>query len=157
MTPWTVQSVEFSRPENWTGTLSLLQVIFSTQRLNPGLLDKQRRFLYQLSHMGSPRILEWVASPFSVDFPNPRIKPGSLALQVYSLPTELSRNPKSPKLNKLDYKILPHLLCHVHLTSHSHHPTTTSLRISTIFLRKMVSKQTRGIYAFVYYYFLFIF
>ena len=46
------------------GSLSLLQGIFPTQGLNPGLLHC-RRILYQLSHKGSPRILEWVAYPFS--------------------------------------------------------------------------------------------
>ena len=35
------------------GSLSLLQGIFPTQRLNPGLLHC-RRILYQLSHKGSP-------------------------------------------------------------------------------------------------------
>ena len=39
------------------GTLSLLQGIFPTQRLNPGLLH-YRWILYQLSHKGGPRILE---------------------------------------------------------------------------------------------------
>ena len=34
------------------------------QGLNPGLLHC-RRILYQWSHKGSPRILEWVACPFS--------------------------------------------------------------------------------------------
>ena len=46
------------------GSLSLLQGIFPTQRLNPGLLH-YRWILYQLSHKGSPRILKWVAYPFS--------------------------------------------------------------------------------------------
>ena len=32
----------------------------------------------------------WVAYPFSSDLPDPGIKPESLALQVDSLPTELS-------------------------------------------------------------------
>jgi len=40
------------------------KVIFPTQGLNPGL-PYCRRILYQLSHNGSPRILEWVAYPFS--------------------------------------------------------------------------------------------
>ena len=48
-TPWTIQSVEFSRPEYWTGSLSLLQGIFPTQRSNPGL-PHCRWILYQLSH-----------------------------------------------------------------------------------------------------------
>ena len=43
---------------------SLLQGIFPTQGLNPGL-PHCRQILYQLSHKGSPRILEWVAYPFS--------------------------------------------------------------------------------------------
>jgi len=43
---------------------TLLQGIFPTHGLNPGLLHC-RQILYQLSHKGSPRILEWVAYPFS--------------------------------------------------------------------------------------------
>ena len=39
---------------------SLPQGIFPTQGSNPGL-PYCRRILYQLSHQGSPRILEWVA------------------------------------------------------------------------------------------------
>ena len=46
------------------GSLSLLQGIFPTQGSNPGLLHC-RKILYQLNHKGSPRILEWVAYPFS--------------------------------------------------------------------------------------------
>ena len=46
------------------GSLSLLQGIFPTRGWNPGL-PHCRWILYQLSHKGSPRILEWVAYPFS--------------------------------------------------------------------------------------------
>ena len=46
------------------GSLSLLQGIFLTQGLNPGLLHC-RQILYSLSHQGSPRILQWVEIPFS--------------------------------------------------------------------------------------------
>ena len=46
------------------GILSLLQGIFPTQGLNPGL-PQCRQILYQLSHQESPKILEWVAYPFS--------------------------------------------------------------------------------------------
>ena len=38
--------------------------VIPTQGSNPGLLHC-RWILYQLSHKGSPRILEWVAYPFS--------------------------------------------------------------------------------------------
>ena len=50
-TPWTIQSMEFSRSEYWVSSLSLLQGIFPTQGLNPGLLHC-RQILYQLSHKG---------------------------------------------------------------------------------------------------------
>ena len=74
------------------GSLSLLQGNFPTQGLNPGL-PHCWQVLYQLSHKGSPRILEWVAYPFSSDLPDPGIDLGSPALQVDSLPTELWRKP----------------------------------------------------------------
>ena len=49
------------KPKNTeVGSLSLLQGIFQTQKWNRGLL-LCRWILYQLSHKGSPRILEWVA------------------------------------------------------------------------------------------------
>ena len=53
------------------GSHSFLQGIFPTQRLNPGLLHC-RQILYQLSHQGSPRILVWVAYPFSRGSSQPR-------------------------------------------------------------------------------------
>ena len=58
------------RPRNSPGqntgvcSLSPLQGIFPTQGSNPGL-PHCRWILYQLSHKGSLRILEWIAYPFS--------------------------------------------------------------------------------------------
>ena len=52
-------------------SLSLLQVIFPTQESNPGL-PHCRLILYHVSHKGSPRILEWVAYPFSSRSSQPR-------------------------------------------------------------------------------------
>ena len=72
--------------------LSLLQGIFPTQGSNPGLLPC-RQILYQLSHKGSPRILAWVACPFSRGSSDPGIEPGSTALQAYSLPAEPQGKP----------------------------------------------------------------
>ena len=46
------------------GSLFLFQGIFPTQGLNPDL-PHCRRILYQLSHHGRPRILEWVGYPSS--------------------------------------------------------------------------------------------
>ena len=68
-------------PWNSTGqntgedSLSLLQGIFPTQGLIPGLLHC-RRIIYQLSHKGSPRILEWVAYPISSRSSWPRDQTG---------------------------------------------------------------------------------
>ena len=53
------------------GCHALLQGIFPTQGLNSGLTHC-RRILYCLSHQGSPRILEWVAYPFSRGSSQPR-------------------------------------------------------------------------------------
>ena len=52
-------------------SLSLLQGIFPTQGLKPGL-PHCRWILYQLSHQGSPRTLEWVTYPFSSGSSQPR-------------------------------------------------------------------------------------
>ena len=57
------------------GSRSLLQGIFPTQGLNPGL-PHCRQILYQLSHTGSQTILEWVAYPFSNGSSQPRNQTG---------------------------------------------------------------------------------
>ena len=94
---------------------SLLQGIVPTQGLNPSL-PHCRQILYQLSHRGSPNesescsvlsdslqlhVLDSPGSspgqntkvgnifPSPADLPNPRIEPGSPALQADSSPAEL--------------------------------------------------------------------
>ena len=57
--PW-----NFPGQNTRVGSLSLLQRIYSTQWSNPGL-PHSRQILYQLNHKGNPRILEWLAYPFS--------------------------------------------------------------------------------------------
>ena len=58
-------SVQGDSPSNTgVGCHPLLQGIFPTQGSNPGL-SNFRKILYGLSHQGSPRILGWVAYPFS--------------------------------------------------------------------------------------------
>ena len=75
-TPWTIYSPWNSTGQNTgVGSLSLLQGIFPTQGSNPGL-PHCRWILYQLSHKGSPRILEWVASLFSRGSSWPRNQTG---------------------------------------------------------------------------------
>ena len=79
---------DFPGKNTGVGYHALLQGIFPTQGLNPGLLHCGW-ILYQLSYKGSPRILEWVAYPSPGDLPNPGIEPGSPALLADSLPVEL--------------------------------------------------------------------
>ena len=75
------------------GSLSLLQGIFPTKGSNPGL-PHCRQILYQLSHKGSPRILEWVAYPFSWGSSQPRNRTGvSCIAGRFFLPTELWGKP----------------------------------------------------------------
>ena len=66
-------SVHGDSPDNKTEVSyhSHLQGIFPTQGSNPGL-QHCRQILYQLRHKGSPRILEWVAYPFSSGSSQPR-------------------------------------------------------------------------------------
>ena len=52
VTPWTIQSIEFSRPEYWSGCTWPSLGFFPSQGSNPGFLHC-RRILYKLSHKGS--------------------------------------------------------------------------------------------------------
>ena len=78
------------------GSHSLLQGTFPTQGLNPGL-PKCRQILYQLSHQGSPRIMERVVYPFSSRSSWPRNQTRVSALQADSLLSELPRKPLEVK------------------------------------------------------------
>ena len=78
------------------GCLSVLQGIFPTQGSNPGL-PYCRQIIYQLSHKGSPRVLEWVAIPFSRGSSQSR----SLALQADSLLAEPPGKPKDTGVSSL--------------------------------------------------------
>ena len=80
-TPWIIQSMYSPGQNTGVGTLFLLQGIFPNQRLNPGL-PHCRWILYQLSHKESPRILEWVAYPFSIRSSWPRNQTGVSCIAV---------------------------------------------------------------------------
>ena len=92
-------------------SLSLLQRIFPTQGWNPGHLCC-RQILNQVSHQGSPRILEWVAFLFS-NLSNPGIEPKSPALQADSLPSE-------PPGNHYTYSLFLIVLVHCGATTNHH-------------------------------------
>ena len=71
-TPWTIQSMEFSRPEHWNGFPSPPPGDLHNQWSNPVFPQnpgfpprKSRQVFYHLSHQRSPKILEWVAYSFS--------------------------------------------------------------------------------------------
>ena len=81
----------WNSPGQNTGVGSLLQGIFPTQGLNPGL-SHCRWIFYQPSHQGSPRILEWVAYPVSSVSSLP-------ALQADSLPLSYQGSPVTTPLN----------------------------------------------------------
>ena len=68
--PW-----NFPDQNTGVGSLSLLQGIFPTQGSNPGLLHCGQ-ILHQLSHKGSPKLLEWVVCPFSSGSSRPRNQTG---------------------------------------------------------------------------------
>ena len=76
------------------GSLSLLQGIFPTQGLNPHLF-------YQLNYKGSPRILEWVAFPFSSWSSWPRNRTGVSCITDRFFIAELSGKPLSTIQNSL--------------------------------------------------------
>ena len=90
VTPWTIQFMEFSRPEYWSGYFSLLQGIFPTQELNTRYLTLQADSL-PAEPQGKPRNTGvGCLIPSPADLLDPGIKLESPALQVDSLPTELS-------------------------------------------------------------------
>ena len=94
MTPWTIQSTEFSRLEYWSG----YPFPSPGDLLNPGI---EPRFptlqadSLPAEPQGKPNTGVDSLSLLQGNLPDPGIKPGSSALQVDSLPTELSGNPYS--------------------------------------------------------------
>ena len=74
------------------GSHFLLQGIFLTQGSNPSLLHC-RWILYYLSHQGSPRILEWVAYPFSSGSSQPQDQTGVSCIAGDSSPVQLPGKP----------------------------------------------------------------
>ena len=90
------------------GCHALLQGIFPTQGLNPGL-SHCRQILYHLNHQGSPWTLEWAAYPFSKGSSRPGNPKLSLALQD-SLPAELARKPQYQNPRMLKFLIWNHFM-----------------------------------------------
>ena len=85
-----------ARTLEWVAS-SLLQEIFPTQGLNPGL-PRFRHILYQMSQQGSPRILECVAYPFSSRSSQPRNGTGVSCIAGGFLISWTTRDTPTPKL-----------------------------------------------------------
>ena len=60
-----IESMEFSRLKYWIGWPFPSPRDVPNPRLEPRSPTLQADFFYQLSHKGRPRVLEWVAYPFS--------------------------------------------------------------------------------------------
>ena len=74
-TPCAIQSMEFSRPEYWSGWPFPSPWDLPDSGVEPRSPALQV-ILHQLSHQGSQRILEWVAYPFSRGSSPPRSQTG---------------------------------------------------------------------------------
>ena len=79
------------------GCQALLQGIFPTQGSNPGL-PHCSQILYRLSHREAQNYWSGQPIPSPGHLSNPRIKPGSPALQADSLPAELPGKPTFKKM-----------------------------------------------------------
>ena len=111
---YTVRGILQARIQEW--------VAFS-QGSNPGL-PHCRQILYQLSHRGSPRILEWVAYPFSRWSSLPRNQTGVSCIAHRFFTNWATREANYPKEIQFR-KILP---------SHSSEDNFLSLNVTITFL-----------------------
>ena len=85
---WPHGQSPFFRQEYWSGLPCPPPWDLPNPEINPGL-PYCRWILYHLSHWASPRMLGWVAYPFSSGSSWLRNQSGSPALQMDSLPVEL--------------------------------------------------------------------
>ena len=104
-----LRPLDFPGKSTRVGCHFLLQRIFPTQGLNPGL-PHCRWLLYQLNHREVQEYWSGKSIPSLGDLPDPGIEPGSPTLQADSLPTELSGKPYSlqvevTKLSPLEERI----------------------------------------------------
>ena len=102
---YTVHEILQARILELPGNFSLLQGILPTQGSNPGL-PHCRQILYQLSHKGSPRILEWVAFPFSRGSSRLRNRTGVFCIAGGFFMNSAIREAQETT------KLLPKWLCH---------------------------------------------
>ena len=90
------------------GCHALLQGIFQTQGSNP-CLPHCKRILYSLSHQVSPRILNWVAYPFSRRSSHPRNRTGISCIAGRFFTNWATR--EAPGILLLDIKVDKSVTC----------------------------------------------
>ena len=88
---------ELGTEEEWKVTMEWKVKVKDTQSC-PTICDPMGHTVHGILQA---TILEWVAVPFSRDFPNPGIEPRSLTLQVDSLPAEPPGKPKNIGVSSL--------------------------------------------------------
>ena len=100
--PTLCDTMDYRGQNTGVGSLSLLQGIFPTQGSNPALLHC-KWILYQLSHQASPRLLEWVAYPFSSRYSRARNQIGVFCILQYKVKIRKRKIlPKGKKKKVLD-------------------------------------------------------
>ena len=95
-------SMGFSRQEYQSGLSCPPPVDLPNPGIEPGL-PHCRQILYHLSHQGSPRMLEWVAYPFSRGIFLTQESNRGLLHCMDSLPAELPGKPKLLICTKIFY------------------------------------------------------
>ena len=119
------------------GSCFLPQGIFPTQGSNPGLLH-YGPILYQLNHEGSPRILVWVAYPFSRGSSWPRTQTGVSCIAGGSFtswaPREAQWSHRNNKLiSKGKWKVLPYSRMPMNKCRHSYKVYLTKYLLIRLF------------------------
>ena len=94
VTPWTVESMNSPGQDTGVGSPSLLQGIFPTQGLNPGLPHYRQIFFTCWATREAQEYWSGQSIPSPGDFPDPGIEPE----QANSLPAELRGKPSKSKV-----------------------------------------------------------
>ena len=127
-TPWTVthqSPLSMNSPGQNTGVVScsLSRGIFPTQGSHPSLLHC-RQILYCLSHQENPRILDWVAYPFSREYSQPGNQTGVSCIAVKfstSWATREAMFNNQLSSNKEESSFWGVAFVHFHGVKHPHH------------------------------------
>ena len=96
--------VKFSRPEYWSGWPFPSPGNPPNPGIEPGSPDC-RQILYHLSQQGSPRVLEWVAYPFSSRSSQPRNRTGVSCITGGFFTSWATRESPGWKIERAEYRV----------------------------------------------------